>query len=1548
MDIAVSMSSNEHATPPYESLHSTADSASSSLQPHRNLQQSMSTHSPRRRHPPSSRTSPAPPSFHPFENPDMDFSQTTIATATASTTMQSDPRTAWRGANPPTMSDGQDHDRMETDDDDHDSASEDNMSTHQAESDPAASTYAPQQPSAHDEAMDTTPDDPHDERGSGDHLLGPDSQAATSSEDEGPPPNPSTINQRQPPLDTSITQSTTSTPTLPSLPPASHSTDPVNPASDSTNSSSSAAQHDSAQAGNPTVPPPENATNPPTIGDGATPPPPERSTSERDLNQGATTPPLERNPSERDPHQQEGREADEDQEEDSSDEEERAYWADFAEDTSGPDEDELRVIEQEEEKDALDHDRWESTTFEPLEDPEYIPGEHGRIQWTVNPVNGTPEQPNRAKVMRSPSVLIGGLYWNIKYFPRGNDGTEQMSVYVECSSSPDGPEPEDDSDNESSCNEETGIHTNEEAPTDEDVRQSHADSPNVDVSPEGDQQATKIVEAPTESEATKNTTWEAAAQISCIVYNPKEPRVNSFRKSCHRFTKDNPDWGWTRFHGPWETIHLRKRRQRQALLRNDTLAFTAYIRIVQDDTKSLWWHAPKKGNGWDSYDRIGVKSLATGSSRDSAIIAAISCWLHLNPILEIIHNMRTPDASADPNERKRPLFSALQEVVDVMSRPSAETDQQTMMNFTSWLDWYITDIQMSRTDLLIPISVWESVRRVLNHEASGTGSMTAVSDFFQDILLLKQPDAWGLDSPICSAGVGQSLDGVKQSKTDEARSVQETIDLACSSVTPFRVWGGFDGQAQESNEHPAVLQVELHRQDYDRKARKWNKLTHHIEMNETIVYTPSKTAAKRNYTLFGFIVEAGALTSQDCYSVIRPSGPDTQWIKYSGNPSHRGASCLTTTQAVTAHEGKGKDTTGDSAVAHIVLYVRTDSLLSILSARSTHPQPATPISKATSPQPEAELQQNMSLRIYNSTLFNSHVGRGLPDLWAPVHQHDHSPVIDLQLPKTAPIGQEIERLDEGFLKHSNDSEADQPYTCGLWYLKSDLSSVKGLPRIHPVAKDDTLEKASDRHDVCRIWIHLQESDVAEGNSITAQQEEPNETHENEAEAQGDGVQPEDSVMTQDPPTEVSASNRELELDENVPSPPANIEPQSSVPPSIPTDDVPPPISQDENATETDSGDAVMTQDPPAEVSTAGDLGPEESTLNIPPDDRGTPSAPPSTVTDDVPPPPPPQDNAGHDHSSEDAMMSEVQDPVVSADTETSLPAAPMKRLIYFFVKVFDLKKQELRGVGSKLVPLDSDIHTEVGRILGNEDAMELYLEKGRVMWEDDQVRPSRSFSDYDLRDGCILIVHRRPTPSEATLLVTQGKHTNPITYFQHLQYNEPYRPTHEVKSEYGTEYHSVPRSNGLIHGCGTKIYGNGDAYVGNWVSNKKCGYGTMAYSSGDTYVGNWEHDEPDGEGKMVYGKTQNVYVGGWKKGRRHGKGTMNYEVADEELAMCKICYESEMDALFFDCGHVVACEECARQVDICPVCRKNVKAQGMWRLREGSEERESTFVDLVE
>ena len=99
----------------------------------------------------------------------------------------------------------------------------------------------------------------------------------------------------------------------------------------------------------------------------------------------------------------------------------------------------------------------------------------------------------------------------------------------------------------------------------------------------------------------------------------------------------------------------------------------------------------------------------------------------------------------------------------------------------------------------------------------------------------------------------------------------------------------------------------------------------------------------------------------------------------------------------------------------------------------------------------------------------------------------------------------------------------------------------------------------------------------------------------------------------------------------------------------------------------------------------------------------------------------------------------------------------------------------------------------------------------------------------------------------------------------------------------------------------------------------------MIFANQDVYEGDWEADEPHGEGRMVYAKTKNVYTGGWKKGKRHGRGRMEYEVADEQMKLCQVCYEEEMDSLFYACGHVCACEACARQVESCPVCRERVR-----------------------
>ena len=222
----------------------------------------------------------------------------------------------------------------------------------------------------------------------------------------------------------------------------------------------------------------------------------------------------------------------------SMDEADHPYWAHFKPDTSVPDESEMSAIEEVDEHSGTDHEYWEKTTFEPLDDPEYVPSDVGRISWTVEGNHGTPEKPNREEIMRSPSVLIGGLYWNIKYYPRGNDGTDYMSVYVECS-----PKPFEEKAKEREPTVDTKVE--EKIPVDDassiveqvegasnavpETATEQINDNSTSEPPEVDMDASLVLplkddKAIEEEEFEHEAPWSVAAQVSCVVYNPAEPR----------------------------------------------------------------------------------------------------------------------------------------------------------------------------------------------------------------------------------------------------------------------------------------------------------------------------------------------------------------------------------------------------------------------------------------------------------------------------------------------------------------------------------------------------------------------------------------------------------------------------------------------------------------------------------------------------------------------------------------------------------------------------------------------------------------------------------------------------------------------------------------------------------------------------------------------------------------------------------------------------------------------------------------------------------------
>ena len=99
--------------------------------------------------------------------------------------------------------------------------------------------------------------------------------------------------------------------------------------------------------------------------------------------------------------------------------------------------------------------------------------------------------------------------------------------------------------------------------------------------------------------------WSCCVQFALVLWNPNDPTIYSHHQAHHRFTKEESDWGFTRFlelrkmfNVPWEgSTH--------PLVENDTANITAYVRIVEDETGVLWHNF----NNYDSKKETGYVGL---------------------------------------------------------------------------------------------------------------------------------------------------------------------------------------------------------------------------------------------------------------------------------------------------------------------------------------------------------------------------------------------------------------------------------------------------------------------------------------------------------------------------------------------------------------------------------------------------------------------------------------------------------------------------------------------------------------------------------------------------------------------------------------------------------------------------------------------------------------------------------------------------------------------------------------------------------------------------
>jgi hypothetical protein len=1183
-------------------------------------------------------------------------------------------------------------------------------------------------------------------------------------------------------------------------------------------------------------------------------------------------------------------------------------WHPIQEDTSSPDEDELKEIEATTEHSALDHDYWESKAFLPLEQPEYTVGETGRIEWSIDAYNGTREKPNRDLVMTSDVVTVGGHQWQIKFYPKGND-SDYLSVYLECLSVMDPKKKTDEDENHEASKDEAETkgndHEQDKMETSEHVA---ADKPSPLDTPVDAQHAP----LPLLGSKTVAKRKSVAAQVSVVLYNPTEPRVHYSRTALHRFCSGSPDWGWTRFHGPYYDIAHRLRGHRAALLQNDKLAFTGYIRIVEDETNCLWEH-PNRDNPWDSFAMTGLQSLALGedaSAPGGNMISAVASWLLFKPFRDFLYSINVPDPEGEQFVRPKPLITALQKVLCMLrTQVDPGAGPVALDDVLDALEWYGIHERLDKLDV---IEVWEVLRAKLEDELHNTAHTEVLESLFGP----KRDYATGVPTyRVPVVGV-------------------ETMQAAVDSSTNLALF---------AQPLPQLLTIELDRQDFDVKTRSYVKVLNKVTLDDRI------TIGNTKYTLYGFVVHKQTLQSYVYQPIIRPEGPESRWYSYSDSKEENQVKCLTKQQAIDDHEGKpGKEQiVGNDAVAYIAMYIRDDITQAAFASdpdaeiwavpewirkevetdrTSAVPPPMPPLPANTTvvennaeqestPQEKAEPTTVVEFQVIDSRVFNAHEGPGNFDAydskWTPdTAEYVHS----IQLANNSACTEIVDKLAPLF------RDVKDPRQILFWFLeppRGTLSRPQFLSTGKMLYSRETYDRYTENkrwtladlpYASRRIWVHIvdfadlpelpapEEQKQQETGPLT-EQDTPIDAVADTMQADTGNVQSEEPVL---PPAEPAPRVEDTPMSEPEDMTVALVEPQapeSGVPLST-------EIVEGVDTAMVEVESAEIPDPPPVDV-----LVPDEPTAPNDTEMGGT--------QEDLalpPPPPPPPIN----------ILADIPSPPERVRTPDPPPDE-----IYFFLKLWNAERQTLESRGSHVCLMSARVDETVVTLLG----LPVEDKKKVELWEEEEpisVRPikhRRSFAQLDLRNTSIIIASIPTTAEQRATLADRAGFVEPATYLAYRASARNFPNSlngHFTYNYFSSQYYKGEVKNGHRHGHGMMIYHSGATYSGSFRLGQRHGHGLYTFQNGDTYDGDWVDNQQHGSGTFVEAATGNTYVGGWKNDKKFGEGVTHWKNAQEAERMCRICWDEPAEAAFYDCGHVVACLTCAREVQNCPVCRKRV------------------------
>ncbi|KAI8073083.1 hypothetical protein BC940DRAFT_290503 [Gongronella butleri] len=407
---------------------------------------------------------------------------------------------------------------------------------------------------------------------------------------------------------------------------------------------------------------------------------------------------------------------------------------------------------------------------------------------------------------RSPRFQVGAFSWRILLFPKGNNQHDYISVYLEVA---------------------------------DPVKEGHP------------------------------ADWHVCAQFGLVISNPNDPTNYYSNQANHRFTAEEIDWGFTRYHEIKALTQQGSNGKGPFLVGNATM-ISVFVRVIKDETGVLW----HSFNNYDSRKETGYVGMKNQGA---------TCYM--NSLLQSLYCT---------NEFRKAVYQI----------PTDGDEPTTSVSLALQRCFYnlqYEDTPVGTTELTKSFG-WDSMDAFMQHDVQEFNRV------LQDKLEMKMKGT-PADGAISKLFLGKMKSYVKCINVDyESSRVEDFYDIqlnvkGCKDLhESFRDYVAIETLEGENKYHaeghglqdakkgvifekfPPVLHLQLKRFEYDMMRDTMVKINDRHEFPEEICldeYVADSGDIKESYdyVLHGVLVHSGDLHGGHYFALIKPE-KDGKWLRF--------------------------------------------------------------------------------------------------------------------------------------------------------------------------------------------------------------------------------------------------------------------------------------------------------------------------------------------------------------------------------------------------------------------------------------------------------------------------------------------------------------------------------------------------------------------------------------------------------------------------------------------------------------------------------------------